>query len=60
MPLTNQHFPVFLEFFLGWVMIAISWQQDDFAFKLFYGVWAVGTLDEGFGDDKPIVFVDAD
>ena len=41
-------------------MVAVGWQQDDFAFKLFYGVWAVGTLDEGFGDDKPIVFVDAD
>lgn len=49
-----------LELLLGWVMIAISWQQDDFAFKLLDGVWAVGTLDEGFGDDKPIVFVDAD
>lgn len=49
-----------LELFLGWVMIAVCWQQDDFAFKLFYGVWTVGTLDEGFGDNKPIVFVNTD
>ena len=49
-----------LELLLGWVMIAISWQQDDFAFKFLDGVWVVGTLDEGFEDDKPIVFVDAD
>ena len=41
-------------------MIAVGWQQDDFAFKLLDGLWAVGTFDESFGDDKPIVFVDAD
>ena len=49
-----------LELFLGWVVVTVGWQQDYFAFKLFYGVWTVGTLDEGFGDDEPIVFVDAD
>ena len=41
-------------------MVAVGWQQDDFAFRLFYGVWAVGTFDESFGDDEAIVFVDAD
>ena len=41
-------------------MVAVSWQQDDFALKLLDGIRTVGTLDEGFGDDEPIIFVDAD
>ena len=41
-------------------MVVVGGEQNRLALKLFDGVWTVGALNEGFGNDKSVVLVKAD